>query len=138
MKNLSDCTDLPYELTSLLMRGIHTAEISKLSWVIKLVKGFEVFKVVIMKNAIFWDFAPCRSCELNRRFGGTCRLHLQGRKIREPGTSVSRWQQTESPIKKPSNIRTEGEREGGRGPCGKSKERREVGSVERVDRKASR
>jgi hypothetical protein len=35
-----------------------------------------------MNNADFWDVAPCSSCESNRRFGGTCRLHLQGRKIR--------------------------------------------------------
>jgi hypothetical protein len=34
-----------------------------------------------MKNAVFWDVGPCRSC-LNRRFGGTYRLHLQSRKIR--------------------------------------------------------
>jgi hypothetical protein len=47
-----------------------------------------------MKNAIFWDVTPCRSCE-NRRFGGTYRLHLQGRKIRERGTSVSRCLETE-------------------------------------------
>jgi hypothetical protein len=32
---------------------------------------------------------------VNRRFGGTYRLNLQGRKIRERGTSVSRWLQTE-------------------------------------------
>jgi hypothetical protein len=30
-----------------------------------------------MKNTVFWDVAPCRSCA-NRRFGGTYRLHLQG------------------------------------------------------------
>jgi hypothetical protein len=30
-----------------------------------------------MKNDVFWDVAPCRSCEMNRRFGGTYRLHLQ-------------------------------------------------------------
>jgi hypothetical protein len=42
-----------------------------------------------MKNAVFWDVAPCRSC-LNRRFGVTYRLHLQGRKIRERGTSLRR------------------------------------------------
>jgi hypothetical protein len=47
-----------------------------------------------MKNVAFWDVAPCRSC-VNRRFGGTYRLHLQGRKISERGTSVSRWLQTE-------------------------------------------
>jgi hypothetical protein len=30
---------------------------------------FEVFKEVTMKNAVFWDVAPCRYC-VNRRFGG--------------------------------------------------------------------
>jgi hypothetical protein len=50
---------------------------------------FEVFTEVTMKNAVFWDVAPCRSC-VNRRFGGTYRLHLQGRKIRDRGTSLSR------------------------------------------------
>jgi hypothetical protein len=29
------------------------------------------------------DVAPCRCSGLNRRFGGSYRLHLQGRKIRE-------------------------------------------------------
>jgi hypothetical protein len=52
----------------------------------------EVFTVVTMKNAVFWDVAPCRSC-VNRRFRGTYPLHLQSRKIRERGTSVSRWLQ---------------------------------------------
>jgi hypothetical protein len=40
---------------------------------------FEVFTAVTMKNAVFWDMAPCRSC-MNRRFGGIYRLHLQCRK----------------------------------------------------------
>jgi hypothetical protein len=31
---------------------------------------FEVFAAVTMKNAVFWDVTPCRSCK-NRRFGGT-------------------------------------------------------------------
>jgi hypothetical protein len=48
-----------------------------------------------MKNAVFWDVAPCSSC-MNRRFGGTYRLHLQGRKIRERVTSVSKWLNTPS------------------------------------------
>jgi hypothetical protein len=30
---------------------------------------FEVFTALTMKNAVFWDLAPCRSC-VNRRFGG--------------------------------------------------------------------
>jgi hypothetical protein len=45
-----------------------------------------------MKDAVFWDVAPCRSC-VNRRFGGTYHLHLQGGKIRVRGTSVSKWLQ---------------------------------------------
>jgi hypothetical protein len=40
-----------------------------------------------MKNAVFWDVAPCRSC-LKRRYGGTYRLHLQGRKIGDRGIGV--------------------------------------------------
>jgi hypothetical protein len=43
---------------------------------------------ITVKNAVFWDVAPCRSC-VNRRFGGTYPLHLQGRKIRERGTTCS-------------------------------------------------
>jgi hypothetical protein len=31
-----------------------------------------------MKNAVFWGMALCGSCK-NRRFGGSCRLRLQGR-----------------------------------------------------------
>jgi hypothetical protein len=38
---------------------------------------FEVFSAVTMKKAVFWDVAACRC--VNRRFGGTYRLHLQGR-----------------------------------------------------------
>jgi hypothetical protein len=53
---------------------------------------FEVFTEVTMKNAIFWDVAPCR-CFVNQRFGGTNHIHLQDRKIHERGTSVSRWLQ---------------------------------------------
>jgi hypothetical protein len=45
-----------------------------------------------MKNVVFWDVELCRSC-VNRCFGWTYRLHLQGRKISERWTSVSRWLQ---------------------------------------------
>jgi hypothetical protein len=31
-----------------------------------------------LNKFVFWDLVPC-SCGSNRRFGGTCRLHLQGR-----------------------------------------------------------
>jgi hypothetical protein len=43
-----------------------------------------------LKNTVFWDVSPCRSC-VNRPFVVTYRLHLQGIKIREGWTSVSRW-----------------------------------------------
>jgi hypothetical protein len=41
-----------------------------------------------MKNAVFWNMAPCRSF-VDRRFGRTYSLHFLGRKIRVRGTSVS-------------------------------------------------
>jgi hypothetical protein len=34
----------------------------------------------LLKNAVFWDVVPCRS-SVNRRFGGTYRLHLQSAAI---------------------------------------------------------
>jgi hypothetical protein len=46
-----------------------------------------------MKNAVFWDVALYRSY-VNRLFGVAYRHHLQGREIREGGTSVSRWLQS--------------------------------------------
>jgi hypothetical protein len=47
----------------------------------------EYFRSIVnLKNAVFWDVVHCRSC-VNRRFVGTYRLHLQGRKIRERRTS---------------------------------------------------
>jgi hypothetical protein len=54
-----------------------------------------------MKNAVFLDVALCRYC-VNRRFGRTHSLHLQGRKFREQGTSVSRWLQTEATVENAS------------------------------------
>jgi hypothetical protein len=48
---------------------------------------------------------------VNRSFGGMYRFHLLGREIRERGTSVSRWLQTEPPVK---NIELDKKREEGR------------------------
>jgi hypothetical protein len=42
-----------------------------------------------MKNAFFWDAAPCRYC-VNRHFGGSHRLYLQG--IRNPPARNQREQ----------------------------------------------
>jgi hypothetical protein len=33
------------------------------------------------KSSVFWDITPCSPLSVNRRFGGSYRLHLQGRKI---------------------------------------------------------
>jgi hypothetical protein len=42
-----------------------------------------------VKNVVFWDVVSCRSYENRPRFGGTCRLHLQGRG--NPRASVKSW-----------------------------------------------
>jgi hypothetical protein len=39
----------------------------------------KVFAAVTMKNAVFWDVVPCGFI-INRRLGGTCCLHLQGKR----------------------------------------------------------
>jgi hypothetical protein len=43
---------------------------------------FEVFTAVVMKSIIFWDMTPCSPLGFDGRFGGTYRLHLQGRRNR--------------------------------------------------------
>jgi hypothetical protein len=41
--------------------------------------GFEVYKAVTMNNTVFWDLSPC-GLIISRRFGVTCRLHLQAKR----------------------------------------------------------
>jgi hypothetical protein len=36
-------------------------------------------KCIYVNCSIFWDITPCSLVKVNRRFGGTYRLHLQGR-----------------------------------------------------------
>jgi hypothetical protein len=43
-----------------------------------------------MKIAVFWDVAPCGSCEC-RNFRGTSSLHLQNTKLLRARSSVSIW-----------------------------------------------
>jgi hypothetical protein len=45
--------------------------------------GFEVLTAVVMKSSNFWDITPCSPLKVNRRFGGTCLLHVQGQRIRQ-------------------------------------------------------
>jgi hypothetical protein len=45
-----------------------------------------------MKSTIVWDIMPYSPLKINRRFGGTSRLHLQGRRIsRARNQRESRW-----------------------------------------------
>jgi hypothetical protein len=54
---------------------------------------FEVITAVVMKSTIFWDITPCSLLKVNRRFGGTYRLYIQGRRIsRARNQRESRWQ----------------------------------------------
>jgi hypothetical protein len=46
--------------------------------------------LLVMKNDVFMDMAPYGSYK-NCRFGGTCRLHLRGRKNPRAEKIVSSW-----------------------------------------------
>jgi hypothetical protein len=55
--------------------------------------GFEVFTAVVMNSIIFWDMTPCSLLSCNRCFGGTYRLHLQGRRNNfSKNQQTNRWQ----------------------------------------------
>jgi hypothetical protein len=54
--------------------------------------GFEVLTAVVMKSTNFWDISPCSPLKVNRRFGRTYRLHLQGRISRARYQRDNRWQ----------------------------------------------
>jgi hypothetical protein len=45
-----------------------------------------------MKCTVFWDITPCSPLKVDRRFGGSYRLHLQGPIIRARYLRESRWQ----------------------------------------------
>jgi hypothetical protein len=48
-----------------------------------------------LKRTIFWDMTPCSLLKVNRRFGGTYRLHLQGRRIRRASNQRESRRQAE-------------------------------------------
>jgi hypothetical protein len=50
-------------------------------------------EILYMKSIIFWDMTPCSPLSFNRRFGGTYRLHLQGRRngFSKPASKVASW-----------------------------------------------
>jgi hypothetical protein len=46
-----------------------------------------------LKNSVFWDITPCIPLKVNRCLRGTCRLHLQGRRISQARNQhARRWQ----------------------------------------------
>jgi hypothetical protein len=49
---------------------------------------FEVLTAVVVKSSIFWDITPCSPLSVNRRFGGTCRLHHLDNKQTSVGFGV--------------------------------------------------
>jgi hypothetical protein len=49
---------------------------------------YEVLTAVVVKSSIFWDLTSCSPLKVNRRFGGTFRLHLHGQRIRSKKTGV--------------------------------------------------
>jgi hypothetical protein len=55
--------------------------------------GFVVLKALVKESSVFSDVTPCSLLKVNRRFGGTYRLHLQGRRI-----SQTRNQRESSPF----------------------------------------
>jgi hypothetical protein len=54
-------------------------QVNKKKYCLNLVR-FEVFAALTMKNAVFWDVAPCIAC-VDRRFGGTYRVSSSNLKM---------------------------------------------------------
>jgi hypothetical protein len=52
-----------------------------------------VQQLQFIEEFIFWDITSCNPLKVNRRFGGTSRLHLRGRRISQARNQrESRWQ----------------------------------------------
>jgi hypothetical protein len=54
---------------------------------------FEVLTAVVMRSSIFWDITLYSMLKINRRFGGTCCLHLHGGRTNQVRNQLElRWQ----------------------------------------------
>jgi hypothetical protein len=49
----------------------------------------EMFIVVTVKVAVFWDVTPCKLVEVYWHISGTCCLHLQGTRTQRQSSSVT-------------------------------------------------
>jgi hypothetical protein len=54
---------------------------AKTSWAFCVWVGFQVLTAAVMKVSVFWYITPSSPSKINRTFGGTCRLRLQGRRL---------------------------------------------------------
>jgi hypothetical protein len=52
--------------------------------------GIKISTTKYFKSAVFWDITPWSPLKVNRRFGGTYCLHLQGRRISEASNQRER------------------------------------------------
>jgi hypothetical protein len=59
-------------------------------WKINYIVKYDVLTAVITKSSFFRDITPCSQLKVNRRFGGTCRLHLSGSKHKRNKKPASR------------------------------------------------
>jgi hypothetical protein len=57
--------------------------------------GFEVLTAVVMKSSNFWDMTPRSLLKANQHFIRTCRLQLQGQRIRQAINQHESRQQAE-------------------------------------------
>jgi hypothetical protein len=55
---------------------------------------FSVLNKELMKSIFFWDMMPGSAVSGYRRFGGTYRLHLQGRRIVQQSSEQATTQRT--------------------------------------------
>jgi hypothetical protein len=70
----------------------HYKRTAILAWIHLWFVGVEVFTGVVMKSIIFWDMTPSSLLSCNWCFGGTYRLHLQGRRNHfSKNQKASRW-----------------------------------------------
>jgi hypothetical protein len=83
--------------------GLHkiwynTRQLCWWSWIeslpVKTQQDAKTKEYFVLKSTIFWDIMLCSPSSVNRSFGGTYRLHLQGRKNNLSKKSV--WTQVAS------------------------------------------
>jgi hypothetical protein len=77
-------TSYSYSQMTALRRHLWRTVETKYSYEWKSTKYFvenEVLTGIVMKSSVFWDITPYILLKVKRRFGGTCRLHLQGWRV---------------------------------------------------------